>query len=266
MTCHDVQHQLSRFLDGMLDATTRGAVQQHLETCASCRVTVEANQRLEQRLRATLRCEAVPDTLWPRILADVSPGASAGSTKTQRLFGTRWVWSTVAAAVIVLALSVVLLKPWLLPDTLEARVLSVPVQDLHTFVVSQRNLDVASTVPEHVRHWFQEKVDFAPPHMPEHVGKAHLVGGRLCHFLNRRVAAFMYTADEHYLSLYVMPRHGLPLPTGAIAVLQRPLAGVHAVQGYTHILWSQADLLYSLVSDLPQPQLVDMARAVAQAG
>ena len=266
MTCHDVQHQLSLFLDGMLDDTEYDAVQQHLDTCAPCRATLDASQRVEHRLRPTLRSEAVPDSLWPRILADVSPAASTGSTKTQRRSATRWAWSTVAAAVIVLALGVALLKPWLLPDTLEARVLSVPVQDLHTFVVSQRNLDVTSTVPEQVRHWFQEKVDFAPPHLPEQVGKAHLVGGRLCHFLDRRVAAFMYSADEHYLSLYVMPRHGLPLPAGAVTVLERPPAGVHAVQGYTHILWSQADLLYSLVSDLPQPQLVDMARAVAQAG
>lgn len=167
---------------------------------------------------------------------------------------------------IVLALSVALLKLWLPPDTLEARVLSVPMQDLHTFVVSQRNLDVASTVPEQVRHWFQEKVDFAPPHLPQHVGRAHLVGGRLCHLLDRRVAVFMYTADEHYFSLYVIPRHGLPLLAGTVTVLERPPAGVHAVQGYTHILWSQADLLYSLVSELPQPRLVDMARAVAQAG
>ena len=266
MTCHDVQHQLSLFLDGMLDDTEYDAVQQHLDTCAPCRTTLDASQRVEHRLRATLRSEAVPDSLWPRILADVSPAASTGSAKTQRRSATRWAWSTVAAAVIVLALGVALLKPWLLPDTLEARVLSVPVQDLHTFVVSQRNLDVASTIPEQVRHWFQEKVDFAPPHLPEQIGKAHLVGGRLCHFLDRRVAAFMYSADEHYLSLYVMPRHGLPLPAGAVTVLERPPAGVHAVQGYTHILWSQADLLYSLVSDLPQPQLVDMARAVAQAG
>jgi anti-sigma factor RsiW len=157
------------------------------------------------------------------------------------------------------------LKPWLLPDTLEARVLSVPVQDLHTFVVSRRDLDVASTVTEQVRHWFQGKVDFAPPQLPADVGNAHLVGGRLCHFLNRRVAAFMYIANEHYLSLYVMPRHGLPLPAGTVTVLTQPPAGVHTVQGYTHILWWQADLLYSLVSDLPPPQLVDMARAVAQA-
>ena len=49
-------------------------------------------------------------------------------------------------------------------------------------------------------------------------------------------------------------------------VLDQPRATVHEVQGYTHVIWSHTDLLYSLVSDLPQEHLFEMARQMVQAG
>jgi anti-sigma factor RsiW len=148
---------------------------------------------------------------------------------------------------------------------LEARVLSVPVQDLHTFVVSQRALDVVSSDPQHLRTWFLGKVEFPPPLLPTQFGRARLAGGRLCYFLGRRVASFMYTADGHYLSLYIMPRQGLPRPRPDVLLAQHR-AAFHEMQGYTHVLWSQRDLLYSLVSDVPHTQLLEMAWRVAQEG
>ena len=170
------------------------------------------------------------------------------------------------AAVIMLALSVAIFRPLWLPGSRQARLLSIPVEDLHTFVVSQRGLDVDSTGAEQVRQWFWEKVDFSPPLLPGRVGKATLVGGRLCHFLDRRVAAFMYRSEGHYLAVNVMPRDGLILPTHGDGALETPSGTIHDVKGYTHIIWSRSDLLYSLVSDLPQNQLTEMAKAMGVAG
>ena len=269
MTCHDVQHQLYPFLDGTLEADHSQAIQNHLAECAACGAKVEQTQRLEDRLRTTFRDEPVPDTLWSRIQADLEvtePLSDAATSPRRVLLKMPWMWSAAAAAVVILTLSVLLLRPLWLPATLQARLLSVPVQDLHTFVVSQRAMDITGTASEQVREWFWEKVDFSPPVLPVQAGKAHLVGGRLCHFLDRRVAAFMYRADGRYISLYVMPRQGLDLPPSSGEVLQPMRATVHDVKGYTHILWSRTDLLYSLVSDLPREQLADMARAMMPVG
>lgn len=142
----------------------------------------------------------------------------------------------------------------------------MPVDDLQTFVVSQRALDVAETVPTSLRQWFQTKVSFSPPVLPGQVEKAKLVGGRLCHFFNRRVASFMYRTDGRYVSVFVMPREGLTLPVGEEIDLHRARATVHEVQGYTHVIWVQTDLLYSFVSDLPQDRIMSLAKAIAQAG
>jgi anti-sigma factor RsiW len=163
--------------------------------------------------------------------------------------------------------SIALLKGLLLPGgALEAHLLAVPVQDLHTFVVSQRSLDMASPDPQHLRQWFHGKVDFSPPLVPRQVGVATLVGGRLCYFLDRRVASFMYSVDGHHLSLYVMPSHGLPSPSRDSGRHAGHTARTYAVQGYTQIIWSHTDLLYSLVSDLPPAALLELARGLAEAG
>ncbi|MDH3601056.1 MAG: zf-HC2 domain-containing protein [Candidatus Tectomicrobia bacterium] len=265
MTCHDVQHQLYPFLDGTLAADHSRAIRDHLAECSACDAKVEQTRRLEDRLRDAFRDEPVPGTLWSCIEADLEvtePLRDTATPSQHTMSRIPWVWSAAAAAVVILAFSVMFLRPLLSPASLQARLLSVPVQDLHTFVVSQRALDITGTASQQVREWFWEKVDFSPPVLPMQAGKAHLVGGRLCHFLDRRVAAFMYSADGRYISLYVMPRQGLALPPNSGEVLEPLRATIHEVQGYTHILWSRTDLLYSLVSDLPREQLADMARAM----
>jgi anti-sigma factor RsiW len=268
MTCQEFQHHyVYAFIDGTLDAQARADSKRHLHQCAHCRASVEAIRGVEDQLRAVWREEPVPDALWPRIQARLDRTALAPPGEDQKRRGVLWPWLAAAAAMMVLGLSVLQLGS-LFPSTAtrQARLLSVPVDDLHTFVVSQRPLDVADTGPASLRTWFQTKVSFSPPVLPDQVEEAKLVGGRLCHFLNRRVASFMYETDGRYVSVYVMPRQGLPLPSGEGVDLHRVRATVHNVQGYTHLIWSQTGLLYSLVSDLPQDRSLRMAQAIAQAG
>jgi anti-sigma factor RsiW len=172
------------------------------------------------------------------------------------------------AAMVLMALlgGVWLTSSLVAPQSLAARVLSTPVQDLHTFVVSQRSFDVTSPDPQHLRQWFQGKIDFSPPLVPGQAGTATLVGGRLCYFLDRRVASFMYSDDGRYLSLYVMSRQGLPLLQQDRMPLVGSQARVYEIQGYTHIIWFHTDLLYSLVSDLPQARLLELVQALVPAG
>ena len=262
MNCHDIQHQFYPFLDGELETEQHQAIERHLADCSSCQAGVERVGALEDRLRTAFQDEAVPEALWSRIQTNLeATEAVQPPIKLSRRMAT-WGW-VATAAVLVLAVSVMVFQPPWLPRSRQAQLLSIPVEDLHTFVASQRGLDVSSTGSEQVRQWFWERVDFSPPALPVKVGKAQLIGGRLCHFLDRRVAAFMYQAEGHYLAVNVMPRQGLTLPIRGDGVLETPRGTIHEVKGYTHILWSRSDLLYSMVSDLPQEQLADVAKALA---
>lgn len=267
MACHDVWQQLDAFRDGTLDDTRLVMVRQHLAACQDCRSKLEGMWSLEDCLRTTFRDEPVPATLWSRISADLESMRSsmAPAEQTRRAFP--WAWAVMAAMVLLALLGGALLTSSLFaPQSLAVRLLSTPVQDLHTFVVSQRALDITSPDPQRLRQWFQGKIDFSPPLLPRQAGTATLVGGRLCYFLDRRVASFMYTDDGRYLSLYVMSRQGLPpLPQERVEVAH-PQARVYAIRGYTHVIWFHTDLLYSLVSDLPQARLLELVRGLVPAG
>jgi anti-sigma factor RsiW len=268
MTCQAFRHDhLYAFMDGNLEASLAASVAQHLAQCPQCRMTVNASERIEERLRALWQAESVDDALWDRIQTRLDHVPRHLSAVEAAKRGTvPWKRVAAMAAMVALALSIALWWPFLpATATRQACLVSVPVDDLHTFVVSQRALDVAHTAPAALRQWFQEKVAFSPPLLPAQIDQASLVGGRLCHFLERRVASFMYQLSGHYLSIYVMPRQGLALPMGHGIKLHRVQATVHEVQGYHHMIWTQTDLLYSLVSDLPQEQLVRMAHALVQA-
>ncbi len=188
MTCYEVQQRLPIFLDGTLDEADSTAVQAHLASCHRCRTEAEAMRSLESQLRTLFRDEPVPLLLWPRICASLAHHESAEVTVVRKRASLpRFGW--MAAAVFLLVIGVALFRTVLWsPARLEARLLSVPVQDLHTFVISQRPLDITSTDPQRLRRWFQERVDFAPPLLPVQVGHARLTGGRLCYFLERLMA------------------------------------------------------------------------------
>lgn len=260
LSCQEVRPHLEAFCDDLLDTMAMAQVRQHLTTCQACQHTVATLHHLEERIRSASRDVIVPQTLWPRIRVSLAGlSGTSGVPASRRLSRVG-----VAAVLTLLTLAALLhLAPWDQP-TAETRLLAVPVEDLQTFLVSQRSLDVSSADPHYLRQWFQDKTTFLPPLLPAQVGTARLVGGRLCYFLERRVASFMYIADGHYVSLYVMPGHDLPSP--GHGTLSLPPMQAYTIRGYRHALWLRTDLLYSLVSDVSEEQLRDFLQRLGQAG
>ncbi len=115
--------------------------------------------------------------------------------------------------------------------------------------------------------WFVGRVSFSPPRPPQGGDTAHLVDGRLAYFLERRVAAYLYEADDRPLTLYVMASHGLP-ETGADGVVSAPLEDrmPERLYGYRQVIWTAGPLFYSLTADLPQGWLVEIAEGFAGGG
>ena len=69
----------------------------------------------------------------------------------------------------------------------------------------------------------------------------------------------MYRAGDNVISLYVMKEAGLTVPTNPDIRFGGRLAAVQRIEGFTHIVWREGGLLYSLVSDLPQDRLLQFA-------
>ena len=149
------------------------------------------------------------------------------------------------------------------PEITKSTVVTVLVNEFQTFEASGRPLDFASAIPAEVRGWFRAKVDLPLPvpvaeaRVPEAQMKpARLTGARLCSFLDRRVASFMYVLNGQSVSLYVMSAADLPVTAGMDAQVVQD-------RDYTAVLWSHGDLAYVLVSRLAGERAVALLHSMA---
>lgn len=262
--CRKMKRLLYRFLDDELPRERVEAIERHLDECLDCRNHATATASLEERLRVCLESGPAPADLWPRIQASLSDRELGAATpkKPPARRVAQWMWLGAAAAVVVVALFM-LRAPMEEADSLDDRLVTLPVHDLATFIAAERPLDVASADPEFLRAWFQPKMNFAVPR-PPNAHAAELVGGRLCYFLERRVASFMYRHEGRYLSLFVMEEEGLPQPAGERVLFAGHEAVLRDLEGFTHMIWRRSDLLYSLVSDLPRERLIRIAETFTE--
>src|SRR5262249_58848882 len=104
-----------------------------------------------------------------------------------------------------------------------------------------------------------------PPPTPPTLSDLSLVGGRLCYFFKRRIAAYMYHVDGHVLSLYVMSNQDIELPSRRGAMLGGRPAAVRELDGFAHVLWRGGGLLLYRRSKPPPSRLGPMAPAVRRA-
>lgn len=267
MNCEEARRRLHAFHDRALPEPERMDVQHHIACCTTCSEQYQAILDNESRVRAALAEEPVPHGLWPRIRAEIAKLQRASTSRampTDRRMRRAWVGAAAIAGAIIVAFNLVIDDaPQTNAPALAPTLANVPVMELRAFIDSRRPVDVESTDPAYLREWFVERVDFSPPTVSANIQDAELIGGRLCFFLARRVASYMYRVDDHLISLYVMPDGGLTEPRGdAVHIGERP-ATVQRIEGFNHIMWREDGLLYSLVSDLPQDRLLALAGGLA---
>jgi anti-sigma factor RsiW len=265
MTCPDVLERVDLYLDRALRPAESRAVEAHLLVCAGCRAEVEAAEAVETRLRNALVDEAPPHHLWSRIAAQLRADHSGAERLERRPRVWRLSRRAAIAASALFAIGVVFAARRLMTTDIDAAALMrTPVDELRSFIDSGRSVDIATTDPAQLRQWFVPRVDFAPP-TPPTMSDLSLVGGRLCYFFKRRIAAYMYHVDGHVLSLYIMSDQDIELPSRRDAMLGGRPAAVRELDGFAHILWRDGKLYYSLVSNQPAARLVQVAQAITMA-
>ncbi|MEM7210080.1 MAG: hypothetical protein AAF434_19825 [Pseudomonadota bacterium] len=126
------------------------------------------------------------------------------------------------------------------------------IDELHTFHISGRPLDVTEENPEALRSWFVERMEFQPPSPPDAGATAiKLVGGRLCQIESNRVVSYMYELAGKSMSLFITLNDAVPVSDDEHEVERR--------RGYGHIGWQSGDMRYSLVGPVPDEVLSELA-------
>lgn len=97
----------SDYLDNELDPAAREQVEQHLAQCPACRGSKEKLVAISRIFRQAARAE-IPETLWPRIQAQIRPARMENRPASRPnfrgyIFAHRAAFSLAAAAMLVLA-------------------------------------------------------------------------------------------------------------------------------------------------------------------
>ncbi len=243
-TCEKTRADLDAFRDGELDDDRRRAVSEHIALCDSCHDEVSRAEAFEQQIRAAAdNWEASPE-LWQRIRTT----ARGPKSPTLRPLPAM-------AASLLLAISVVV--AFLTLDRESSRpadsVASALVNEFHTFVVSQRDLDYSDDRPQQIRNWFGSKVDFRVP-LPVRTREFRLAGGRLCNMLDQRIVSYMYRIDDAWVSLYIMK--------SSDKMTNRQPGLERILRGYGYVNWQADGLIYTLVGDVGSQRLREIARTL----
>ena len=195
----------------------------------------QSTSRLQGLLRTPLPEDEVPERLWTAIHQRLVQELQATVARPARRPRHRlWLSLGALAALLLVALAV---RLWLTP--------AVPlvVQEVVDSQIRARLMGVPYTqmpaTPDAIRHWFDDKVDFAVlvPVLPQ--ARYAFLGARLNYFLNRRVAEMAYASEGHVLSFVMFTDPGMTLSTmspmrwGTGRCTSRPTRAIRRSSGKT---------------------------------
>jgi anti-sigma factor RsiW len=256
MDCSELERLLPAFADGEFVDGDRALVEDHLAGCPRCREEVAAQAEFRAFLQAKIGTpRRAPDHLRNRIRHDLA----VESTRRQagRFAGYLGVAAGIALVAsggyIVAGETAATAPEELVAEAVEKHARRLPVE------VTPASGDVGG--------WFRDKVGFhlrVPQFRAE--GAPRLVGARLANVREREAAYLVYGDDDpvRRMTLLVYPGDGLALPDGP----RRRVNGHDIVlanqKGYNVAMWSQRGVVYSLVSDLDENDVLELVADVEE--
>ncbi len=248
--CDLFRADLDACRDDMLDRARRQQVKNHVQRCRFCSEEIRQLDVMEAEIRANANQWMPSAGLWGRVQNSVK---FSTAQKVSLLPKYRKPTTWVAAALLLITIAAVGFNQvqWRNSPSSNS-VAAVLVNEFHTFVVSQRQLDYSDSQPMAIRQWFGDKVEFRAP-MPIETEGLQLAGGRLCNMLDQRVASYMYQSDGAWVSLYIMKSK---------SALGEDISDEVMLRGYGYIEWENNGLHYSLVGDISSERLRRVAETI----
>jgi anti-sigma factor RsiW len=252
MNCEETMELLEAFHDEELTAETRSAVAVHVGTCATC---AAALARLDD-LRAAIKGVGpypLPDDLRQRISRVVAQN-DRSSVAARR----SWRYGLLAASHIGVALVGGALTYGLLNQSLARTFGTQEIISAHVrSMIDGRLIQVTSADTHTVRPWFAGKIDFSPDVENFDPQNFPLLGGRVDYVGGAKVAALVYSHNNHVINVFVSP----------VSAAEPRAIQQSTKNGYTIVEWPMADLRYRAVSDLNAVELEDFVKKIeAKAG
>jgi anti-sigma factor RsiW len=256
MDCNETRRLLEADLDGELDLVRRLEIETHLRGCTACSQLAESLRARHNALRTSLPRFTAPPQLAQKIRAGIraeatpAPSVALATPWKKRVVGG-WQWGALAASV-----AVALFAGYIAGGARarENLLLDEAISDHVRSLQTGHLTDVISTDQHTVKPWFTGKLDFSPPVVDLAAAGFPLAGGRLEYLDGRPAAALVFHRRQHPINVFVWPARAGGIPEGHV---ERA--------GYAAKAWSQGDLNFLAVSEIPAAELADFTAAFRNA-
>ena len=197
--CSRVRPLLDSYLTNELQVETLHAVNQHLQSCAGCRVALQSRERTRAALQATVRGLLPGDELTALVRDSVRAEAA-------RRVGVRWLWMAVAVAA---ALTLVLALGWKEFRAEQAQILARLGLGKGDHIFCARGGFFPDDLPTPAVMREQVGAEYAP--LVDQViarAKGYVIrDGHLCHWQEREFVHFILERENKLISLVIVRKH-----------------------------------------------------------
>jgi hypothetical protein len=227
-----------------LSAETARALE-HVRQCRDCESYFENQAEWSRLLRAKAGTEPAPEALRERVATMIEKHQRIPSQRMRR-----WV----VAAALMLALAPVL---WLAFHFRSRLLFQAMCEDHARYLNAESQLRSSDTAQ--IESWFRDKTDFGV-RVPM-LDNTDLQGGRLCLLRGRKAALIFYRRQSRPVSLFQLNGRDVSL-----AALDRWEVDGGPIwraswKGYSVAAFEQRGVVYALVSDLRESELLELTSA-----
>lgn len=245
---------------------------QHVSDCHDCTLFFAQQDQVRAIMQAKLPPKTAPPHLREKILSSISEEKRKTKRKVETpivsgkiLRGIRRRRSVLSVAVVlVLFIIFYYVSSWRQIDTggPDPAVVTM-IQDHIASQLKEHPLDLVTSDRTQLEQWFAARVDFNVA-IPEFRNTA-LVGGHLCLVGGKRAVSLSYEQGHVPITLYIIDRSVVNLAALKVvsSINDRPVYH-YDEKGCNIILWQEKGLVYGLVSDLNENELLKCINPLTQ--
>jgi mycothiol system anti-sigma-R factor len=266
--CDEYRVKALRYLDDDLQGQELDDFRNHLEACADCRASLEAEHALSHILHRSRPLYSAPAALRSRVSAAVMQHTESKSTRAglyqsalQMLHRdfidpARRVLSMRVLTLVVLLLGFLFaFVPNVVRQVRAASYVETAVATHRNNLDGNPRLGLRSSSPELVTAWFTDKVPFhfrlpSPQSGPNSTPAYRLTGAGLVNYRGNKAALVTYEKESEKISLLVASSKSAPVAGGDEVRSGDLTFHYRNENGFKVITWSNHGLSYALVSDV----------------
>ncbi|MCA9409291.1 MAG: zf-HC2 domain-containing protein [Candidatus Omnitrophica bacterium] len=250
MKCNEFLEHLNQYIDKELDQNTMAQMSAHISDCPICQLEYENEKEFDQLLCAHIVKQEAPYILREKVMDQI--GRKRKSMKI-----LKWFYQP---ALVCLVLVMIIFQFVIKPSN-AFPVFTESVASHMQFLKGAYPLEIRSSDIGEIKQWFAGKLDFAVniPHINN--PNVKLVGARLCHLKDKKVAFLIYTYNDYNISVFMIDSDHLVIPRSKRINRLHQTLFVKSDRGYQSVLCldkRMSGVGCIFVSDLPQDQLMQL--------